>query len=1107
MNEFKVKIQSIFNNDFTSVENFLDEVLEPIFGEYEKGYEILTDDIELKEKAKKANIDSISHKATFELVDSELKFFEVILNDNSNIQNSRVGIQEIIRRYTEQFGCSVMIFHYKNPENRSWRFSYVEKGSSLKVTTSAKRYTYMFGVGYPCKTASDRFDILKNKNGELFVKDLTDAFDVEPLSDEFFYKYLGFYSCFVEYLTQRESEKSSLTNSNMQSVIKWFHGLGLKDEKNQIKYFKKIGDDEKSVRDYVKKMMGRLIFLQFLQKKGWMGVPTNEEWGKGDVDFTYNLFKKSTESQKENFLENVLEPIFFDCLNRDRRNDGDKFDTKVKAIGDNGIVRIPYLNGGLFKKDAEDDVKIVFPSVLFGKLFEFFNEYNFTIDESDTSDVQVGIAPEMLSKIFENLLEDNKDKGAFYTPKSIVNYMCRESLIQYLTRKTNEDENTIRAFVEDPYVNINLIPSSKNEILRAIKDVKICDPAVGSGAFPMGLLQLLYECRVALGEVGTENSDGIKLTKSMVKQEIVKKNIYGVDIEKGAVDIARLRFWLSIVIDETEPKPLPNLDYKIMQGNSLIEDFEGFDLSKLLSVDSSALFDSDAENIEKLENALNDYYEPQGGKSKEEIIKAINETVRIILREKGFGSTAEEGKERTEDKFAKLNISATPHFFMWHTWFCDVFNRKNGSENGFDIVIGNPPYLKERDNADTFNPVNNSIFGRKYHQGKMDFWFYFLHKSIELACKDAVISFITSRYWIKSSGAKKLFKHLKEELSFRSIVDIGNLKVFDNVVGNHMIAIYEKSKDVEFCEYIKLTDDVDNLEKKIYAEKRDISNSDLISEMGINLEKTEISVECKTLDKYFSVAQGVVEASDKISSRMYKKNPNPNHYVGEGIFVLTKEEIDSLDLNNEEKDIFVPYAGNEWSFRFVPDYDDNHFLIYSDKKIKELISANSKYKNIKKHLDKMGEYITSDNRPYGIHRARENDIFIANEKVVGPSMFESPQFCLDNKGWYYGMSYNLINSTKDSPFSLKVLVGILNSSFAKEWFYKNAKLRGVGVDVGVERLRTFPLPKISENDIKEIEEIVSKIINHKEKDLNCDTTNLEIELDNLINQVYGISEK
>ncbi len=199
-------------------------------------------------------------------------------------------------------------------------------------------------------------------------------------------------------------------------------------------------------------------------------------------------------------------------------------------------------------------------------MLEFFNQYNFIIDETDPDDTEIGVDPEMLGKIFENLLEDNKDKGSFYTPKEIVRYMCRESLIAYLTEKLPE-EDRIRKFVLTH--EHSFTEKEKTDVCSALLNVKICDPAVGSGTFPMGMLNELLACSQAL--VGDTKS------RAELEKHIIKNNIYGVDIEKGAVDIARLRFLLAIIVDEEKPLPLPNLDYKIMQGNSLPESLEFVD--------------------------------------------------------------------------------------------------------------------------------------------------------------------------------------------------------------------------------------------------------------------------------------------------------------------------------------------------------------------------------------------------------------------------------------------------------------------------------------------------------------------------------------------------
>jgi hypothetical protein len=397
-------------------------------------------------------------------------------------------------------------------------------------------------------------------------------------------------------------------------------------------------DAQKLVRDYIKKMMGRLVFLQFMQKKRWLGVEQDDKcWSTGDTNFVYTLFKNSSSAEQNDFLTKVLDPLFFGMLNTPKEDRKEKFaNEKWDLTLLDRFKKIPYLNGGLFAKDELDAIKVKFPKemlcnpdnedverVFRGKnnpydyeascgLLDFFNRYNFTIDESDPADIEVGVDPEMLGKIFENLLEDNKEKGAFYTPKEIVNYMCKESLIAYLCSKSGSDitETDIRAFVETLTVPENWGKEEKKAITKYLEVVKICDPAVGSGAFPMGLLNLLFNCRHLL-------NDEEQLSRAEIKMHIVQNSIYGVDIEKGAVDIARLRFWLSIVVDAVKPEPLPNLDYKIMQGNSLIESYGNTDLSHLLTTVSDSLFDADTDQIASLQNAIQGYYLPHDNKAKE----------------------------------------------------------------------------------------------------------------------------------------------------------------------------------------------------------------------------------------------------------------------------------------------------------------------------------------------------------------------------------------------------------------------------------------------------------------------------------------------------------
>ena len=658
------EIKRIFNDDWCGIESFLQKVLVPIFGKMEQKYDILTTDKETKEKAFHAKIETIRNVASFTFYGNELNVYDVQMNDNADLQHSRVDIQAIIRKYIVQFDGAIIVFHYKDVGNKVWRLSYVERGITQKQSTSPKRYTYILGKNQGVRTACERFEVLLQKKDSLTTNDLTEAFSIESLSTEFFDKYREKYADFVEYITGTRYVKEG------GKFVEKKTGHANAEFKVQF------NSDDKAARDYVKKLFGRIVFLYFLQKKGWIGVDAKSNWGQGDRDFMSNLWKNTT--QKNDYLEHVLEPLFFSTLNERRTDD---FAPKAICEEYGKKIKIPYLNGGLFERDSLDDKIIKFPKEKFDDLFTFFSKYNFTIDETDLDDIEVGVNPEMLGKIFENLLEDNKDKGAFYTPKEIVQYMCKESLIAYLQEKTGYAEKDLRVFVEHAEVSC-FNEREKAALLKVLLDVKVCDPAVGSGAFPMGMLNFLFACISAI--------EGEAKSRSEIKKHIVKNNIYGVDIEKGAVDIARLRFWLAIVVDEEEPLPFPNLDYKIMQGNSLIESYEGVDLSKILEKPVNGELDYCEEQRTLLNTNMQEYFDENNHANKKEKDDIIKDIVFELVNAKcGFKNNS----EKSLDLHDKIH-NGTTEFFLWHTWFSDVFNRPSENDNagGFDIVIGNPPY-------------------------------------------------------------------------------------------------------------------------------------------------------------------------------------------------------------------------------------------------------------------------------------------------------------------------------------------------------------------------------------------------------------------------------
>lgn len=419
------------------------------------------------------------------------------------------------------------------------------------------------------------------------------------------------------------------------------------------------------------------------------------------------------------------------------------------------------------------------------------HQYNFTIDENDPDDAQVGVDPEMLGRIFENLLEDNKDKGAYYTPKEIVRYMCRQSLVAYLVTDIEDEskKQQVADFVRN--YDVELLGGNQSDFAQFIddrlKEVKICDPAIGSGAFPMGLLKELFLCRGAI-----ENFSNA----ADIKRHIIQKNIYGVDYERGAVDIARLRFWLTLVVDEETPHTLPNLDFKIMQGNSLFEWYEGVDLRGIVGeVGDTITFREKTNNPTFIKKWLDQYFETN------------NHEERIRLRGKISGAVEgliESNNPALRDKLFDLDIAANNSFFLWHTWFNDVFKRAEGN-GGFDIVIGNPPYGAKLDDVQkkvlkslyqttqTLKDKNNKSL--TVQKGSMDTYTMFIELAYNIMRINGCMTMIVPISLTSSdslSGVHNILKSKCDDIYISSYA-VRPQPVFKNAMVNTSILAFRKT--------------------------------------------------------------------------------------------------------------------------------------------------------------------------------------------------------------------------------------------------------------------------------------------------------------------------
>ena len=1047
-------LRALFENEYPGKKVLFESLIKQIF--VKANDTTLTDEQELSDSDKK-QIKSFSIIAQVR-GSFPITFADIELQDNVALKRSRVNIQNCVRKVMENDSNALIFFHFTD-NAKEWRVSYVNKADSLKNSTSAKRYTYLCGPEHSCRTIAERFSTLE---GLSTIKDenMLEAFAVAPLSNDFFNEYRKHYADLVEYI------------SGKRFIKKGGKFVEEKTKKAASEFSNAFNGDDKTVRDFVKKMMGRLVFLQFLQKKGWLGVPKNAKWGTGDKNFIYNLFKNADDFVKNDFLEQALEPLFFKSLNCDRG---------VEAIAPKAVcniyrseIRIPYLNGGLFEEDELDKKRVKFKKEHFESIFEFFNQYNFTIDETDTDDVEIGVDPEMLGKIFENLLEDNKDKGAFYTPKEIVQYMCRESLIAYLETETLKPDETaskdkIRNFVLNHEAS-SFSEKEKADILKALIDVKICDPAVGSGAFPMGMLNELLPCvQILTGEAKT---------RVELKKHIVKNNIYGVDIEKGAVDIARLRFWLAIIVDEEEPLPLPNLDYKIMQGNSLLESFEGEDLSNMTKQESGNLFDN-GETIAKLTQAINGFYIPHDHVAKAKIRAQIKENIIQLLKERQL-------PPKVIEDLSKLDLHENSQFFLWHTWFYDVFNRPNdcNGRNGFDIVIGNPPYisaptqLANKFLAEQREKIIKSNNYKSLYQ-KWDLYIPFIELGLNLNCQNGITTMIVPFPLTNQLYAKILRKMIVKENNMFELVDLNGTKIFDNATVSNCIPFIKKSapKDKTWISHIN-----ENLEiKKSFEQPFSAFVQD---------EKTQVwnvTQQKREANKYsdFNVLGDFCYVS-------YGLRPNSDEKTAKGEF--KKEDLISNVKDNIPRRKYI-------EAKDIEKYKINRirYLEYGTERSPEKFTRptfDELYNHNKIMFNVLGDLTGTFDDKKLIH----NHSLIACVLWKSLKGIENKSIASSIKKFskYSRSKMEKLSETVD----LKYLLGIMNSKYASVLL---TNLRGGDYHIYPEHIRNIPIPVATPAQQQQIIALVDKILAMKKRDSSVDTTVPEEKIDELVYKLYEVN--
>lgn len=968
---------------------------------------------------------------------------------HSSMHDARVSLsKEIFQFMADKRERRALVLFVPENNDANYRFSLIsieldelEDGTIKRSYSNPRRYSYYLGEGIAARTPRE---YLLKKTRVQSVSDLKSRFSVEILNENFFKQYKAQYKRFCDFL-QNDPEM----------------------QRSFIKY----EDQGKAIRDYVKKMMGRIVFLYFVQRKGWLN---------GDYRYMSNLYTNSSDAIKADFLDKVLEPMFFGLLNTpasERVTNAKRHDWDLSLIP--GWENIPYLNGGLFEQDDIDKCRSVFPQEYFKQLFEFFDTYNFTIDENDPDDNEVGIDPEMLGHIFENLLEDNKDKGAFYTPKEIVQYMCRQSVIQYL--KSHEPDgqyaSAIERLINDGIVSPEL---QKRDVAvrftQLLRGVKVCDPAIGSGAFPMGILYVLYHSIHNLHPHAEPHGD---FNSTRTKREIIQNNIFGVDIEQGAVDIARLRFWLALVVDAHESEPLPNLDYKIMCGNSLLNRYSLEMPLDDVFVEYNKTHANNPMSLDKYKEKVQAFTNESNHEKKEElraIIEEVKRTFRTLLIEEVRTAIQRIGKELSEltaprlfgtldaqqkkrikelqkryaEKQKELPEKQTSfnyqNAFEWRFEFPTLLDEQ-GRFMGFDIIIANPPFgakLSEWEKA-TYKKEYADV-----HMRTPETFCYFISRAFRLAKTGAIVTYIVPN--------NMFFQN--ENVNTRSLLLFSNQLIRAINLGDNTF----ENADVPTCIFIAQKRHVEDYYVK-YSDYRKYNIKDI--DWDKNIEQIAID-KIKSIPAYvLGISNNDIDILDTIRQNgitidsLAEEMASGISTGGDKIFKLDAQQVRDFNI---EKNILqkVLVGGDIDKYTITYRYD---YLIYTTRE-----TDISKYPYTKRYLELYKEKL--------IHRS-ESKKGILPWYSLGrnryPLLFEEPKIimrqtsdsirCVYDESGYYVLNSILVFKKNSERYSYKYIAAVLNSTLTDYLYKKLTQEEGrTFAEVKPANVRKLYIPKATREE-------------------------------------------
>jgi adenine-specific DNA-methyltransferase len=1022
----------------------------------------------------------------------ELAVFELEHEGNSD---KRIGLALEGFRLMKDTGVYNALVIFFSKESSTWRFSLMTTSQELKsgkvvnAFSNPKRYSYV--LGYEAKTATPhKFLISKGKINSF--EDLLSRFSVEVVNNEFYKEIAKLYDQLV----------------------------GTEDVDALIKLPSSVEESHR----FAARLIGRIVFCWFLREKH----------SPNSIPLISKSILSKEASTAENYYHKTLAPLFFQVLNEPIHKRTERF--KVRDFG-----KVPYLNGGLFAPQYDDYYKfdetlsesipglVNIPDEWLRRLFDLLELYHFTVDENTSVDIDLSIDPEMLGRIFENLLARispetgetvRKSTGSFYTPREIVEYMVDESLVQYLATSTTLSPEQLKALVSYDLNDDKEHPLDTpqiGEVVKALSEVKILDPACGSGAFPIGVLQKVVFILQQVdpeAKIWFENqiANTVPEVRHLIEREFAHKNfdyirklgviresIFGIDIQPIATEIARLRCFLTLIVDERVNDeednrgvyPLPNLDFKFVTANSLIKLGE----TNVAGGTQEGLFE-DQSGIEELKKLRDDYFNSHNSERealKVRFVQAQNRMLQNMIANHSHGFSDITQKLSTWDPFTQKTTN----------WFDSEW--MFGLGDGFNIVIGNPPYIQvqkmDEHTKDTYKSEGYAVFSKT-----TDIYCIFYEFGIKALAPEGILSFITSNSWLRAKYGESLRK-LFAQYNPLSLVNFNDSKVFASAVVETNILVLQNATN----------------KKDLLATNYNISNgqkltiNDYLNENGTRLseldhegwtigEKDSVDLKAKLTNE-----TTLLKDSDVSIYRGFTTGFNEAYFIDSA----TRDKLVREDPNCDE--IIRPAVRGKDISKYGYRWSDVWIILVkagwtnANKGLNDPEAYfKSAYPSIYNHFKHVADTVKGKGK--GLYKRDDQGDYwwelrscvyyeeFAKEKIIWGELSDKPKFAFDTNAHFANNSIFLMTGA-----NLKYILAILNSSLGKWYFDQIATSSGMGTNrwlkYKIERLPIKNIDISNEKLVASIEALAELAINSSNS-----TDEHYTNIDKLVYSLYQVTD-